>query len=282
MKPLHCHSKPTRHIFTETLWRHRKLWWNLSLREIEGRYRGSALGWGWTLITPLLSLAVYTFVFSEVFSARWGSDPKQSGHLGFAVNLFVGLIVFGVIAEVATQSPNLLLKHKNLVTKVIFPVEVLPVVAVITALFHALTSMTVLIVFQILTTATGAHTLRASLIWLPMVWLPLAVGTLAIAWSVSALGVYLRDLDQVIGVGTNLLMFLSAVFYPLSAMPIQWQPLLELNPIALVIEQTRRIAVIGKPPSAEYLTVGILVSFAAAELAHRAFQKARNGFADVI
>lgn len=274
--------------FPAALWCQRELWCQLSRREVQGRYRGSMLGWGWTLITPLLTLMVYTFVFSQVFQARWG-DLQQSGPLVFAINLFAGLIVFNLFSESASQAPGLIMGNANLVTKVIFPLEILPAVTVAVALFHALTSLVVLVGFQLLNgllsaPAAGLASLAipATLLWLPLVWLPLVSGCLALGWLLSALGVYLRDLGQVIGVVVNLLMFLSAVFYPLSALPSQWQPLLQLNPMVLVIEQTRRVAVNGQPPSFSYLAWGGLLGLLACEFAFRSFQKARRGFADVL
>lgn len=274
--------------FPQALWRQRELWWQLSQREVQGRYRGSMLGWGWSLITPLLMLAVYTFVFSQVFQARWG-DLDQSGPLVFAINLFAGLIVFSLFAETTTQGPSLILSNTNLVTKVIFPLEILPAVTVAAALFHALTSLVVLMGFQITNGLLSAGAVSISdlgihptLLWLPLVWLPLISGCLALGWLLSALGVFLRDLGQVIGVFVNLLMFLSAVFYPLSSLPPRWQPLLQLNPLVLVIEQTRRVAVIGQLPSLSYLLWGGLIGLLACELSFRSFQKARRGFADVL
>ena len=269
--------------FPRALWRHRELWWQLSRREVQGRYRGSVLGWGWSLITPLLMLAVYTFVFSQVFRARWG-DLQQSGPLMFAINLFAGLIVFTLFAETASKSPSLILSNANLVTKVIFPLEILPAVAVAAALFHALTSLVVLIAFQLVNGLVAGRGIGvpSTLLWLPVVWLPLVSGCLSLSWLLSAAGVFLRDLDQVMGVLTNLLMFLSAVFYPLSALPIKWQPLLQLNPLALIIEQTRRVAVAGFPPHASYVVGSILIGILSCEATFRAFQKARKGFADVL
>lgn len=274
--------------FPLALWRQRELWWQLSQREVQGRYRGSMLGWGWSLITPLLMLAVYTFVFSQIFRARWG-DLQQSGPLVFAINLFAGLIVFNFFAETANQGQGLILSNANLVTKVIFPLEILPAVTVATALFHALTSLVVLVAFQVTNglISAGASSanglgIHPTLLWLPLVWLPLVSCCLALGWLLSALGVFLRDLGQVIGVFVNLLMFLSAVFYPLSSLPPQWQPLLQLNPLVLVIEQTRRVAVNGQLPSLSYLLWGGLIGLLACELSFRSFQKARRGFADVL
>jgi lipopolysaccharide transport system permease protein len=274
--------------FPVALWRQRELLCQLSWREVQGRYRGSMLGWGWSLFTPLLMLAVYTFVFSQVFQARWG-DFQHSGPLVFAINLFAGLIVFNIFSETANQAPGLMLENANLVTRVIFPLEILPAVTVAAASFHAFTSVVVLAGFQLmngLLSAPGdgvvSPVIPVTFLWLPLVWLPLVSSCLALGWLLSALGVYLRDLGQMIGVGVNLMMFLSAVFYPLSALPPQWQPLLRMNPLVLVIEQTRRVAVNGLPPSLSYLVWGCLVGLLVCEFAFRSFQKARRGFADVL
>lgn len=269
--------KRPRLSFATSLIQHRELWWRLTDREIRGRYRGSVLGWSWSLITPLLMLMVYTFVFSSVFKARWGG-LEQAGPLGFAINLFAGLIVFNIFAECANQAPNLILGSANYVTKVIFPLEVLGGVSVATALFHGLTSSLVLLCFELL----ANHTLPISLLWLPVVWLPLALGCLAMSWVLSALGVFLRDLSQVMGVAVSMLMFLSAVFYPLSSLPPRWQPLLGLNPLVRVIEETRRVMVQGQAPSMVYVVGGSLLTLLLAEISYRQFNRARRGFADVL
>ena len=263
--------------FLRTLQQQRTLLWRLTQREVAGRYRGSVLGWGWSLLNPLMMLGVYTFVFSTVFKARW-PDLQQAGSLGFAINLFAGLIVFNLFAECVGKAPTLVLSQPSYVTKVVFPLEVLSAVAVGAAAFHACTSLVVLAGFQLI--ATGG--IPATALWLPVVWLPLGFGCLALCGVLSALGVYLRDLPQLVSVGLSVLMFLSAVFYPISALPERWQPLLLTNPLVLVIEQTRRVLVRGEHPAAAYVLLGIPAAVLSCELGFRLFQKARRGFADVI
>ena len=261
------------------LWRNRSLLWQLSQREIQGRYKGSMLGWGWSLVTPLMMLAVYTFVFAEIFQARW-PETADNGPLAFAINLFAGLIVFGIFSETANQAPSLILDNSNLVTKVIFPLEILPGVVVSSALFHGCTSLGVLILFQLI--SGGITAVPASILFLPLVWTPLIMGCLATGWLLSSLGVYFRDLSQITGVAVNLLMFMSAVFYPVSALPEQWRPLLQLNPLITIIEQTRRVAIEGQAPSAAYFVVGTVAGYLACSISQRAFHKASRGFADVL
>jgi lipopolysaccharide transport system permease protein len=264
--------------FPLALWRHRQLAWRLIRRDVAGRYKGSALGWGWSLIQPLLVLGVYTFVFSTVFRSRWG-DLQELGSLGFAINLFAGLIVFNLFAECANRGPALILHNPSYVTKVMFPLEILALVSVGTALFHAAMGLAVLAAFQV-----AAHTggLGWTWLWLPLVWFPLASGCLAMGWLLSALGVFLRDLQHVVGVGVNLLLFLSAVFYPVSALPERWQPWLQLNPLVPWIEQTRRVLVGGQAPNWSLVLSGSLLGLLVCELSYRGFQRARRGFADVL
>jgi lipopolysaccharide transport system permease protein len=263
--------------FPLSIWRHRELIWRLSEREIQGRYRGSVLGLTWSFVQPLTMLAVYTLVFSQVFKARWGTG-EDLGPLAFAVNLFAGLIVFNLFSECINRAPGLVLANPNYVKKVVFPLEILAPVSAATAGFHALTSLMVLVIFEV--AAYGRIPL--SFLWLPVVWAPFLLGTLAISWILSALGVFVRDIGQLVGVLVSMLMFLSPIFFPLSALPARWLPVLQLNPLAHVIEQTRTVAILGELPSLAYIIVGISVSLMACEASYRLFQRAKPAFADVI
>lgn len=263
--------------FPHALWKHRELWWRLTEREVLGRYRGSALGIGWSFITPLAMLAVYTFVFSQVFKARWGG-LEQAGPLGFAVNLFAGLIVFNLFSECVSRAPGLVVANPNYVKKVVFPLEVLGSVTVGSAVFHALTSLLILVIFELV----AFRQIPITLLWLPVIWLPLVLGSLACTWFFSAAGVFLRDIGQLIGVGLNMLMFLSPIFFPTSSLPAKWQALLQLNPLAQVIEQTRKATVQALSPDWSYIVVGTLITFLACEISFRGFQKSKGAFADVL
>lgn len=263
--------------FPRVLWSHRELWWRLTEREVLGRYRGSLLGISWSFLNPLAMLAVYTFVFSQVFRAHWG-NLENGGPLGFATNLFAGLIVFNVIAECLSQAPGVIIANPNYVKKVIFPLEVLPCVKVGVALFQAATSLVVLGVFRLLTD----HSLPGAAVWLPLVWLPLTLGCLGMSWILASLGVFLRDISQFMTVLTSMLMFLSPIFYPASALPVRLQPLLALSPITHVIEQTRNVLLMNHGPSLLYMIIGTIISALAAEMGLRVFLKSKRAFADVI
>lgn len=263
--------------FPSSLWQNRELWWRLTQREVLGRYRGSLLGVAWSFLNPLAMLAVYTFVFSQVFKARWGT-MENVGPLGFAINLFAGLIVFNLFAECVNRAPGLVLANPNYVKRVVFPLEVLGTVAVGNAGFHALTSLTVLLVFELI----AFQRIPLTFLWLPLVWLPFLLGCMALTWLLAALGVFLRDISQLVTMSVSMLMFLSPIFYPVSALPKAWQPLLSLNPLAQIIEQTRAVTIDGLPPDGGYLIGGTLLAFLACELAFRCFQRSKRAFADVI
>jgi len=263
--------------FPQSLWRQRELWWRLTEREVLGRYRGSVLGLAWSFLQPLAMLAVYTFVFSQVFKARWGT-LEDAGPLGFAINLFAGLIVFNLFAECMNRAPTLVLDNPNYVTKVVFPLEVLGAVTVGSACFHALTSLVVLMLFQLV----AVHSIPLTYLWLPLVWLPLVLACLALTWLLAALGVFLRDIGQLVGVVVSMLMFLSPVFFPLSGLPPALQRSIGLSPMSQVIEQTRYVIVSGHPPSPSYLVAGWAVGLIGCEVCFRGFQKAKRAFADVL
>jgi lipopolysaccharide transport system permease protein len=257
-------------------------------REIAGRYRGSMLGILWSMLTPLLMLAVYTFVFGIVFRARWdaagtagageAAGASEASTVGFAIVLFAGLIVFQLFAEVINRSPTLVLANTNYVKKVVFPLQILPVVALGSALFHATVSAVVLFGFMLI--VRGGIPLTA-LLW-PMVLAPFCLMILGLAWFLAALGVYYRDIGQFLGTVVTALMFLSPIFFPLSALPPWLRHWVALNPISLPVEQTRDVLIFGRVPDLLSLAVYAAVSLAIATLGYAWFQKTRKGFADVM
>lgn len=257
-------------------WRNFSLAKTLIKREVVGRYRGSMLGLFWSFLNPVFMLVVYTFVFSVVFKARWnaGSDSKTE----FALVLFAGLLVFNLFAECVNRAPALILSNSNYVKKVVFPLEILPGVAMGAAFFHTLVSLIVWMVFYLV--FFGLPNLTALLF--PIVLLPLLFFTMGVSWFLASLGVYLRDAGQFIGIITTALLFLSPIFYPITALPEAYQPYLLLNPLTLVIEQARGVLIWGQQPDGVlyggYLVASVLIAW----LGFAWFQKTRKGFADVL
>ena len=258
-------------------WRHRELLVAMVKREVVGRYRGSMMGIAWSLFNPLVMLAIYTFVFSVVFKARWGSG-SEAEKADFAILLFAGMIVHGLFAECVNRAPSLILGNVNFVKKVIFPLEILPWVAFGSALFHAAISLVVLLLGQL---ATG-HAIPATAVFFPLVLLPLVFATMGFAWLLSSLGVYVRDIGQLTGMFTLILMFLSPVFYPASSLPEHYRPLLYLNPLTFIIEESRNTLLFGRAPNMALWFLVLAASIAIAWAGFAWFQKTRRGFADVL
>ena len=261
------------------LWRNRDLIRQMTWREVLGRYRGSLFGLAWSFFNPILMLLVYTFVFSGVFKARWVVDGDvQASHTQFALVLFVGLIINGLFAEILNRAPSLVLGNVNYVKKVVFPLDILPVVTAGAAVFHGLVSTGVLVVAILLVNGS----LPWTAVFAPLVMVPLVVLALGFAWFLASLGVYLRDVGQTIGILTTVLMFLAPVFYPTAALPEFIRPWLLLNPLTLVIEQARDVLIWGRLPSWRDLLIYSGVAVTCAWLGYVWFQRTRKGFADVL
>ncbi len=258
-------------------WKHRALIVQMVRREVVGRYRGSMMGLLWSFLNPVLMLAVYTFVFSVVFSAKWGIGSGES-KADFALILFVGMIVHGVFAECVNRAPTLILNNVNFVKKVVFPLEILPWVAMGATLFHATVSVGVWAIFFVIIKGY----LPWTLVFIPLVALPLVLGTLGFAWLLAATGVYLRDVSQTTGIFTTILMFLSPIFYPVSALPENYRGLLALNPLTFLIEQAREVMVWDRLPDFGGLVAHTLGALVIALIGLAWFQKTRRGFADVV
>lgn len=263
-------------MFT-SFWRNRQLIWQMTRREVAIRYRGSLLGLVWSFLNPLLMLLVYTFVFSVVFKARWGVDVNES-KIDFAILLFAGMIVFGLFSEMLNRAPGLIISNVNYVKKVVFPLEILPWISLGSVLFHSLVSLMVLLSLQLLVNLS----LPWTIIFFPVVLLPLIFACLGLTWFLAALGVYVRDIGQITNVFTTVLMFLSAVFYPLTSLPERYQTWLRLNPLVLIISESRNVLIFGKLPDWVALGFAMLVGFGMAVAGFWWFQKMRKGFADVI
>jgi lipopolysaccharide transport system permease protein len=255
----------------------RQLIWQMSKREVVSRYRGSVMGLMWSFFHPVFMLTIYTFVFSVVFKAKWGQGHSES-KTEFALILFAGLIIFNFFTEVINRAPELILTNVNYVKKVVFPLEVLPVVAAGSALFHTLISVLVLLCFEAIINQAVPFTA----LFLPIVLLPLLIQVLGWAWFLASLGVFLRDVGQTVGILTTALLFLSPIFFPPTALPEGLRAYLFLNPLTFIIEQARGVLIWGIPPDWSGLAIYTLVSVMVAWAGYFWFQKTRKGFADVL
>lgn len=254
---------------------HRELIWQLGFREILGKYKGSFLGLLWSLFNPLLLLAIYTFVFTQVFKARW-VEGETTGE--FAIALFIGLIIHGFFAECVTRAPGLVIGNPSYVTKVIFPLEILPFPSVMAALFHTAASVVILLLAQLLVAGSVPWTA-----WLfPLILAPLVVQVVAFSWVLAALAVYVRDVAQTVSILVTALLFLSPVFFPLQSLPAYMQGIARWNPLTIPIEASRQVLLWGQWPDWRLLAMYALASLAVAWIGFALFQKSRRGFADVL
>lgn len=258
-------------------WRNRALILRMTVREVLGRYRGSLFGLAWSLFNPILLLVVYTVIFGVIFKSRWGgSEITNKGD--FAIIIFAGMIVHGLFAECFTRAPGLIAGNPNYVKKVLFPLEVLPWISMGSALFHTCVSWVVLLIAQVF--------LRGALPWtaifFPIIMLPLVFATMGCSWFLAATGVYLRDVTQITGIITTVLMFLSPMFYPVSALPPAYQNLLYINPLTFIIESARNVLIWGRQPNWTSWSLYLLVSVLVAWFGFWWFQKTRKGFSDVL
>jgi lipopolysaccharide transport system permease protein len=260
------------------LWQHRNLIRLLSRRELQASYRGAMLGIGWTIIQPLMMLCVYTFVFAVIFKGRWGVGGADESRVTFALVLFLGLITFRIISEMMNSSAQLVVSNSAFVKKVLFPLEILPVVRLIRILIDVLISLLVL--------AAGVLIFRQPIhpgAWLlPVIWLPVIVLSLAVGYILAALGVFIRDVGQLAGILTTLLFFTSAIFYPIDVVPAPYQVLFRMNPIAVFVDFSRNAVFYGVMPDWIYYAVWLGAAVLMWMLGYSFFMASRRAFSDVV
>ena len=255
---------------------HTELVIQLSKRGIQSRYRGSVLGMLWSLLTPLLMLLVYSFVFSIVFKAKWNHPGAEDANFG--VILFSGMIIHALFAEPMVLSSSAITGNSQYVKKVVFPLEIMAWSTMLVAGFQALISFFVLILFMLL----SGMQLHPTLLLFPVVVMPLVLFSTGVAWLLSSITVFIRDIAQLVGILSTILLFISPVFYPVDRLPGIWQKLIYLNPISFIVDQMRNIAIYGEQPNWLGLAIYSLIALAVAWFGLFIFQRLRAGFADVL
>lgn len=245
-------------------------------RDVLSRYKGSTLGMVWSVVIPILMLAVYTFVFSVVFEARW--NVESDNHLQFALIIFSGITIFNFFSEVITRSPSLIIGNTNYVKKVVFPLELLSVSAVLSAFVHLVISFFILFI-GIIAFGDG---LKWTVLYLPLVLLPIVLFSLGLSWFLSSIGTFIRDISYLVNVFTSALMFLSPIFYPITSVPANLRFIYKLNPVSSTVEDMRNILIWGTAPDFYWLLTGSISGLVISVLGYYWFKKTRGGFADVI
>ncbi|MEM7729919.1 MAG: ABC transporter permease [Pseudomonadota bacterium] len=257
--------------------------WHMSRRAIQQRYRGSVLGVAWAFLTPLFMLVVYTFIFTRVFTVRWGQEVGDGtvGDLGtfeFAILLFAGLSLYAFFSEVVLAAGSAITSNANYVKKVIFPLRILPVVAVASALFQLLVALLILLAFQFALTQSLPWTVLLA----PLAIIPLIVLVTGLGWLLAGLGTYLQDLNQVLGPLVTALLFLGPILYPMSSFSEDVRPLLAFNPLTIPVEAFRDLTIWGQMPDWSALGIYSVVAVAFAVIGWICFTRMRPGFADVL
>jgi len=258
------------------LWRHREFISQLTRREIEGRYRSSLLGLTWSFINPIALLLVYTFVFGVVFRQRWGVHADGLGEYGLV--LFAGMIAFGVFSECVNRAPGLIVSTPNYVKRVVFPLELLPLGVMGSALFHAGVSLSVLLVAAVVSGLPP----RPSWLLVPLALAPVVLLSLGLLWILSSLGVFLRDLGYGVTLAVQVLFFLTPIFYPLDAIPDRFQVIARLNPLTSVVVAVRAAIFPGLEPLWADLAVSLGASGVLMLFGYAWFMRTRRAFGDVI
>ncbi len=263
--------------FAADLWQHRDLLWQFTLRNVELRHRGSHLGLIWSFLSPLLMLAIYVLVFGYIFGGSFGILPHET-RMEYGLGIFFGLTLFQFVAEVLGGGPSIIVGNPNFVKKVVFPLEILPAAHVLGAVFHMLIGLALLMA-GILLLGPG---LSLNALWLPVILLPVVILMLGVGWFFSALGVFFRDVGQIMQFLTIALMFSSAVFYSAQKIPAAAWVYMRFNPVLLAIELARDATLWARPINLHHLAYLYAVSLATCYLGHATFRKMKPAFADVL
>lgn len=259
------------------LFRYHYLIGQLVRRDVLLKYRGSILGIGWSFLYPLLLLISFTLVFGGVFGGRWGSSGAQLNGIELSLFIYCGLAVFSPFSEVMATAPRLLLAHQNLVKKIVFPTEVLPVVTLLSASIHGVAHLILLVIAAMLT----GH-VHATMLLIPVILLPVWLFTLGLAWLVTASGAYVRDLTHAMPVLIQLLMFLTPVFYPAKASPGFLLQVHRFNPLAQAMENLRSVTLYGVTPHWESWFMMFTASVIFAVFGYVFYNYCRDEFIDVL
>jgi len=258
--------------------RRRDLLWQFTLRAIEMKHRGSYLGVLWAVLNPLLMLTLYFFVFGVIFGGRFRVLPDET-RMDFALGVFLGLIFFHVLAETISVAPTLIISNPNLVKKVVFPLEVLPLAQLGASWFNFLISLGLLLIGM---TAFGRGVPLGGLLWLPVITLPHLLLTMGLGWFLAALGLFFRDVQQVIQFVAQIILYASAVFYSIHIIPPEYWAVLKWNPLLHTVDQARNALLWNLPVDLRHLGYTYAAGVAVFMLGGWFFKKMKPAFADVI
>ena len=252
-----------------------RLAWIMIKRDLVARYHGSFLGAFWPFINPLGHLLLYTFVFSIILKVRFGNSDSTAN---FAVYLMAGLIPWGAFAEAIARSTTVILEMPNLVKKVVFPLEILPVVTSSASLLSQMAALALLMVIG----AFHAHALHPTVLLLPIVLVFQLLFTTGLAWTLASLGVFVRDIKHFIALALSGWMYATPIVYPASAFPSELRWVTMINPMSGIVQDYRRLLLEGQLPDWGNMAIYGSISIATAILGYYFFAKTKKSFADVM
>lgn len=263
---------------------HRGLIAQFARRDVLERHKGAYLGSLWNIISPVITLLIYGFVFGYVFESRW-RDPTLAANEGdggaaasFLLPFFLGHSMYHFFSECVGRAPLTVAARPNLVKKVVFPVEILPVVSVLSAMVYPLVAIPLLFIAQLVVVGS----IPMTVLMLPLMFLPLIFAAMGISWFLASLGVYSRDIKNVVQVVLQLLIFMTPVFYSPERIPHRFRGLYGLNPLGFIIEQARGVTLWGREPNWTKFAMITLSSLIAMQLGYAFFMRTKRGLADVI
>jgi lipopolysaccharide transport system permease protein len=260
----------------ERAWHFRELIRAVVRRELMARFSGSILGWLWAIFGPLLMLSVYTVIFSHAVGIR--ASTASHGVANYSLNIFVGLIMFNLFAELAYRAPALLHEHVNFIKKSIFPSETLAWIAAIRAVVYAGISFCVLLFFELLIT----HSLPPTILLLPFVIVPFFLFLIGVSWFLMALGSFTRDVMHLMASIVPVFMFATPIFYSFDDVPPALRIILRINLVGDYVELMRDIVLLNRVPNPWLYLGTVIVSLLIFRSAYRFYMRYKNVFVDII
>lgn len=260
----------------KTIIKNRYLLGQLVKKDIELKYKDSVLGMLWAIIVPMLMIVIYTFVFSIVFRPQWISE--QGSRFEFALMMYCGLVAFNMLSDVIGRSSGIIAANVNYVKKVIFPLELLPVMITMTALFNSCVSLVVLVIAKLILT----HSISVTLPMVVIVYIPLVIFTIGVSLILASVSVYLKDIASAVSVLITVLMYISPVFFTVDSVPAPYKIVCEINPLTYMIENFRNVVLYGTMPDWKYMLISCVVAVLTAWIGGIVFRRLKEGFADVL
>jgi lipopolysaccharide transport system permease protein len=248
---------------------------SLAKRDLLMRYKGSALGVFWAIITPVVTIAIFTFIFAGIFGARFSASTSP---WDYALYLFCAMVPWLMFQETLQQSATTIVSHANLVKRVVFPLETLPVAQAFSALGNQLFA-TIALLFAI---AVLQHQLHLTVLWLPLLLVPQMLLAIGAAWLLASLGVFLRDIVQGVSLVLMAWMYVTPIIYPETIVPERFRLLINLNPFTPLVRCYRRIFLDAQAPDWIGLGYFSLIALIVFVFGYWWFARTRKSFADVI